>query len=60
LKIEPRPTPMSSRPLQRLSSSESWVASRTGWRNAIWMTAKPMRMRLVRMASAEANGMGSE
>ena len=36
------------------------MASRMGWRRASWITAKPMRIREVRAASALANGMGSQ
>ena len=38
----------------------AWTAKRTGWRNASWMTANPIRTRDVRTARAEANGIGSQ
>ncbi len=60
LKLVPWPTPTSSRPPERLSSSASSVASRIGWRSASWSTAKPMRIRDVRAATALANGIGSQ
>src|SRR5881628_3826438 len=37
--------PTSSRPRLRLSSTASWMARRTGWWSAIWMTANTSRER---------------
>src|SRR5207247_352361 len=54
LYVEPRPMPTSRRPRLRLSSTASWMARRTGWCNAISMTANPIRTRDVRAASAPA------
>ena len=59
LYVEPRPMPTSRRPRLRLSSTASWMARRTGWCNAISMTANPIRTRDVRAASAPAKGIGS-
>src|SRR4030095_5256344 len=51
--------PTSSRPRLRLSSTASWMARRTGWCSAIWMTANPMRTREVRARRAPADGAGA-
>ena len=60
LKLVPWPTPTSIRPSERLSSSASSVASLMGWRSASWITAKPIRIRDVRAATTDANGIGSQ
>ena len=54
----PRPTPTSSRPPLRMSTSASSSARRIGSWNGRMAAARPMRTRLVRMAAAAASTEG--
>ena len=55
----PLPTPTIIRPRLMLSMRAICSANLIGWCNAIWATAKPILILLVRAAMAEAKVMGS-